>query len=212
MFYGLKRGELPAKDAIHLNEIPLKNGSKSPRRNDLTLLDLRGDSDETFTFLYKRFYKPIAHYIRSRIHNPEVAEEITQEVFLKVHRFQDSFQEGHAFSTWLWTIAKNTVFDYLRGLKGNNKAAGPDFTQDTSVELEQLPCLRICAETRLIRRDQRRKLLKVFKVLTRLQKRVLWMRVIHQLSYQDISKQLQLSLASVKNLAYRAKITLVEAR
>jgi DNA-directed RNA polymerase specialized sigma24 family protein len=46
--------------------------------------------------------------------------------------------------------------------------------------------------------------------LTRMQKRVLWMRVIHQLSYEEISKTLGMSLSAVKNLAYRARIGLTD--
>jgi DNA-directed RNA polymerase specialized sigma24 family protein len=59
-----------------------------------------------------------------------------------------------------------------------------------------------------IRKDERRNYIKMMRSLTRMQKRVLWMRVIHQLSYEEISRKLGMSLSAVKNLAYRARISL----
>jgi RNA polymerase sigma factor (sigma-70 family) len=80
--------------------------------------------------------------------------------------------------------------------------------ENTDVPHEEVPCLRPCAESRIIRKDDRRTYLKMLRSLTRMQKRVIWMRVIHQLSYEEISKKLDMSLSAVKNLAYRAKRTL----
>ena len=48
----------------------------------------------------------------------------------------------------------------------------------------------------------------MLKVLTPLQKKVIWLRIIHQLSFDEISAKLGLSLTAVKNLAYRAKLSL----
>lgn len=161
----------------------------------------KGDENE-FSKLYERFNKPILNYVRSRIENGEVAKEVTQDVFVKVFRFRDSYQECNAFSTWLWTIARNTVSDHLRG-------AQP--AQESPVSPEDLPSPQKCAESLVLRKDERRKYFKMMKSLTRLQKRVLWMRFIHHLSYDEISKRLGLSLSAVKNLAYRAKLTLTES-
>ena len=62
----------------------------------------------------------------------------------------------------------------------------------------------------MIRKDERRNMLKLMRSLTRMQKRVLWLRIIHQLSYEEISRNLGMSLSAVKNLAYRAKLSLTE--
>jgi RNA polymerase sigma factor (sigma-70 family) len=139
-----------------------------------------------FPKIYKKFRKPILRYVNSRVSDPELAEDITQEIFIKVFRFQDSYQSQFAFSTWLWTIAKNTVSDSLRELK------------------------EYCAETLAIKKDERKRLLRILKPMTRLQKRVLWMRAVHHLSYSEISKILGLSVAAAKNMASRAKQNLIE--
>lgn len=153
---------------------------------------------DAFAKVYRKFSSPLRQYVRSKISDPEVAEELTQEVFLKAYRFRDSYQERYAVSTWLWTIARNTVTDHLRGLK-------PEGTDHLT---EELPCARPCAESVVIRKDDRKTYLRMLRSLTRMQKRVIWMRVIHQLSYEEISKRLNMSLSAVKNLAYRGKLSL----
>jgi RNA polymerase sigma-70 factor (ECF subfamily) len=151
-----------------------------------------------FTNAYRRFRKPIFHYVRSRIADIQVAEEVTQEIFLKVFRFSDSFDETRELSTWIWTIARNTVYDVLRR-KNDSEEPG---------ELENFESPLENAEALLEKRDRWRMLRTVLKPLTKLQRRVLWLRVVRQLSYEEISRQLGLSLSAAKNLAYRAKLTI----
>jgi len=160
--------------------------------------------DKAFNIIYNRFRKPILHYVKARISDQEVAEEITQEIFLKAFRFRDQYEEEYAFSTWLWTIAKNTIADHLRVARPTSSHHDEDFLP------EDIPCTRHSAETLAIKKDERRRFIKMMKSLTRLQKRVLWMRLVHQHSYEEISKALGLSLTAVKNLGYRAKRTLTD--
>lgn len=157
--------------------------------------------NEAFPKVYRRFRKSIFRYVSSRISNSQVAEEVTQEIFIKAYRFNDRYDQHYAFSTWLWTIAKNTVFDVLR--KNQEPIEG-------SVELEDLPSPYKGAESLLEAHESRRFLFKLMKPLTKLQKRVLWMRVVQQHSYSEISKKMGLSLSAAKNLAYRAKLTLTQ--
>jgi RNA polymerase sigma-70 factor (ECF subfamily) len=154
-----------------------------------------------FPKIYSKFRKPILRYVNSRVTDPELAEDITQEIFIKVFRFQGSYQSKFAFSTWLWTIAKNTVSDSPREQKETT------LREPLS---EEIPCGSHCAETLAIKKDERRRLLRILKPMTRLQKRVLWMRAVHQLSYSEISKILGLSVAAAKNLATRAKQNFIE--
>ena len=154
--------------------------------------------ERDFSRVWDRYRKPILRYVAVRVPNDEIANELTQEVFLKAYRFRESYSEKYAFSTWLWTIARNTVADHLRG----NRVEGAELPED-------LPCPGACPETRALARDERRIFLRVMRGLTRAQRRVLRLRFVHQLSYPEISRKLGISLTAVKNLAYRAKQTLV---
>ena len=159
-----------------------------------------------FETLYRRFKLPIFRYLKLKISDEAIAEELTQEVFLKAYRFRESYQDRYSVSTWLWTIAKNTVSDHLR--KTRLPSDQQTDLDGESAAAESVACERPCPEGRILIKEQRRNFLRMIRSLTRPQKRVLWMRLIHQLSYEEISNQLRLSNSAVKNLVYRAKLRL----
>jgi RNA polymerase sigma-70 factor (ECF subfamily) len=165
-------------------------------------LAFKGGEHHAFASLYQRFKKPIFKYVSARIAELQLAEEVTQEIFVKVFRFRESYDEKHEISTWLWTIARNTVFDTLRKQQGQ--------TTEHSVEVtcpDDIASPIADAQSMLEQKDQRRLLKMTLKSLTRMQRRVVWMRVVQQKSYSEISTCLGLSLAA-KNLAFRAKRSL----
>jgi RNA polymerase sigma factor (sigma-70 family) len=151
-----------------------------------------------FEDIYEKFHRAIFNYVRAKVQEDELARELTQEVFLKVHRFGASYREEYAVSTWLWTIARNTVFDHFRSVGSAIEVA-----------FEEEPAGRDTgAERALSRREDFRALWARLRKLTRLQRRVVWMQLVHQLSHAEIAVRLDTSLASVKNAAYRARNSL----
>lgn len=68
--------------------------------------------------LYADFHNKVARYIAGKVPNPHDAEDLVSCVFLKVYQKLDSFDESRAsISTWIYTIAQNTVIDYYRTSK-----------------------------------------------------------------------------------------------
>jgi RNA polymerase sigma-70 factor (ECF subfamily) len=107
-------------------------------------------NSDFFSKLYTRFRIPIYRYVRERTRNEAVAEELTQEIFLKVFRFQGGFEAGPSISAWLWTIAKNTLNDYFR--------ANREVSEDRRVSAEEAPSPVQNAEALIVRKDLRRRL------------------------------------------------------
>ncbi len=168
------------------------------------LVGFKTGSEEAFKRVYSHFRRPILKFVFMKVRDEEAAEEITQEIFLKVYRSRDQYSEDYAFSTWLWTIARNTVFDSLRERKG-------EAVSDGDVHPDELECKGPSIETVLGERQQRKRIFqKLAASLTRPQRRVLWLRVARQLTYDEIARKLGLSLSAVKNLAYRANRVLAE--
>lgn len=161
----------------------------------------RSGDELVFTKIYSKFKRPVFRYISMRVGDLAVAEEITQDVFLKVYRFREQYDPTRAFSSWLWTIARNTIADWGRGRELIQAEGCPD----------ELPALEDCVETKLIRKSDRKNLMRLGRKLTHQQKRVLWLRFVHHFSYDEIATKLGLSLSAVKSLIYRAKTTLSEA-
>lgn len=164
---------------------------------------IEGDHD-AFAEIYRSHHSDVLRQISSQVRDPAAADDIAQEVFLKAHRFRRSYDPTRKISTWLRTIARNTVFDWFRK-HGSELSHG-----DAGAEHEEIACEAPCAESLVIRKSDRRQLLRLLRGLTRLQRRVIWLSIVHQLPYAEISRRLGVSIASVKCLAYRAKAALAD--
>jgi RNA polymerase sigma-70 factor (ECF subfamily) len=156
----------------------------------------REGEEWAFDALYRRYEKAVLRYVDQLTGGDDAGPDLVQEVFLKVHRFRADYDPKYAFSTWLWQIARNTVLDWQRKSRPESAAIDPE---------EGPACPRPDAEALLARKGERRVLRDVIRNLTGLQRRVIWLRVIHQLSYGEISRRLGLSLSAVKCLVYRSK-------
>jgi len=148
-----------------------------------------------FRKIYSCYRAVILKYVRDRVRNQETAEELSQDIFLKAFRARASFQPALSFSTWLWTITRNTLVDFFRRLDNNH-------CHDSAVEL---PSLEPDAEHRLLTASNHHRLEQLLAPLTGLQRKALSLRLLHRLSYRAIAGKLGLSLSAVKCLVYRSK-------
>lgn len=162
----------------------------------------RDGADWAFGEVIQCFRKPVLDYVRHKLGNSEDSEEVTQEIFLKLFRFRESYDCTRSFSAWLWTIARNTVTDWTRREVWTRQAASvPGRT-------EELPSTLPDAEFLMLRKTEKKLFRKLLLALTARQRRVLWLRVVHQLSYSEIAERMGISLSAVKCAVYRAKQTL----
>src|SRR4051812_20702566 len=76
-----------------------------------------GGDVKAFQKLYEKFKGPLMSYIGTIVRGQAVVEDLTQEVFLRAYRSRENYTASAKFSTWLWTIARNCAFDYLRAAK-----------------------------------------------------------------------------------------------
>ena len=73
--------------------------------------------DSAFPTLLDRYLKPILNFINQMVGDYQVAEDLTQETFIKAWKNLGRFEQDKKFKTWIFTIAKNTAFDHLRKKK-----------------------------------------------------------------------------------------------
>ena len=75
-------------------------------------------SEQSKTEIYKDYHGKVFGYIISQVSNSDLAEDLSEDVFLKVYEKLDTFDETKAsISTWIYTIARNTLTDYYRTRK-----------------------------------------------------------------------------------------------
>jgi RNA polymerase sigma-70 factor (ECF subfamily) len=76
-----------------------------------------GGNEDSLQLLFQRYLQPIYHFVYSSVRDAGQAEDITQEVFIKVWGHLKSFDQTKNFRVWIYTIAKHTVYDFLRKKK-----------------------------------------------------------------------------------------------
>ncbi|MGH7608535.1 MAG: RNA polymerase sigma factor [Candidatus Dormibacteria bacterium] len=88
------------------------------REREEELIARAQDEPECFGQLYDRYFPQIYRYVAARVRSPEVAEDVTSEVFLKALRGIGRYRPtGHPFSAWLYQIALNSITDHYRSRK-----------------------------------------------------------------------------------------------
>ena len=169
---------------------------------------LRGKR-EMFGLLLERYQKPIFNFIYRFYGNYDLAQELTQETFLRCYQFLKSYDPGRKFSTWLYTVAKNLCIDELKKRKTARELPlddAIDFVErrgaDGGPELDQ--------QGQAIRHEEDVKLLAALQELPSAARTVLLLHYFQGLSYQEIGETLSLPVSTVKIRIFRAKKLLLE--
>jgi RNA polymerase sigma-70 factor (ECF subfamily) len=135
----------------------------------------------------------------------EEAEDITQDIFVKVYNGLRKFDQQASFSTWLYRITINTAFDALDKMKRQRK------TVETPIEDARIePTSTIGPEDSAIRRELRECINTVLARLDRDYARALFLRDFEGMSYDEIATHLRLGLSAVKMRIHRARLTFQE--
>ncbi len=164
---------------------------------------------EAFSQLVTLYENKILNYCFRMLNNRGDAEDATQEVFVKLYRYLGSYGEQSAFSTWLYKIASNVCLDYLRKVKrhrdtvsiNQQNAEGEEFS--ISVEDKGLSPYESAQLG-----EARRALAKAIGSLGEEQKRVIVLREIEGLSYEEIADITGIAPGTVKSRINRARQTL----
>ncbi len=170
---------------------------------------LKGRS-ELFSTLLDRYQRPIFNFVYRFFGNYDIAEDLTQETFVRCYQFLHSYDPKRKFSTWLYTVAKNLCIDHLKKHRPGRDLSleqvlpaveGKDPERKAS-EDPQLLC---------IRNEEDNRLLRALSNLEASRRIVLILYYFQGLSYQEISQALSVPITTVKIRIFRAKKALVEA-
>jgi len=95
--------------------------------------------------LWETFSGPLQQFIQRRVPDPHSAEDILQDVFLKIHTRIDTLHQQDRVAAWIYQIARNTIADYYRAQRPTTNLAetlaGPDDVAEDNVVRELLPCV-----------------------------------------------------------------------
>lgn len=161
-----------------------------------------------FETLVERYQKPVYHQALRLLSSPEDAADVTQEVFFKAWRSLPSFRGDSGFSTWLYRLTDNAAIDLLRREKKRRGDASLDDGGQgfDSLLADPAPTPHQAAE----REELRRAVAGGLAALSQEHRRVLVLREICGLSYQEIGRQLGLNAGTVKSRIARARLALAK--
>lgn len=93
-------------------------------------------SEPAFNILYKRYRKKLVHFAYSFLGNKEQAEDLVQDVFIKLIQQPNLFKPGNNFASWIFTIVKNNCFNVIRNDKKRHELRSFHFPSNPSIELQ----------------------------------------------------------------------------
>ena len=172
------------------------------------MLEFRDGDAGAFDVLFRRWAGRVLRYVGRMVRDPAVAEELVQEVFLRVHRARERYAPDAKFSTWLFTIATNVARNELRRPEQRAPQRSLDEATDGPA-LELAACGPRADDVAHARRLGA--LLEIeLAALPDRQREALWLAALEGFSYAEVASALATSEPSVKALVHRARATLAE--
>jgi len=176
------------------------------------MLRVREGDDAGFNLLVQKYHKPIVHFMFRMVHNQAVAEELAQEVFLRVYRSRQTYRAEARFTTWLYRIATNLGVNHARDTKHERAAQNvyldqPDPETGTTPDVADATA---SVEQELVRDERMRAIRQHVMALPERQRTAVLMHKYQGLDYKQIGEVLKLSESATKSLLFRAYQTLRE--
>ena len=176
------------------------------------MLSVRDGNMAGLDYLIQKYRKPIIHFMYRMVHNQAIAEELSQEVFLRVYRSRETYRAEARFSTWLYRIATNLGVNYARDTK-RERTASTIYLDENDSETGMTPDVADTtpsAEARLVQRERLNAIRQHVLALPERQRMAVLMHKYEGLDYKQIGDVLKLSESATKSLLFRAYQTLRE--
>lgn len=173
----------------------------------LLIEEAKAGSFDAFAELIFLYEKKIYNYCLRMTNCREDAEDLTQEVFVRVYRNLKGFQGNSRLSTWIFRIAHNICIDHFRKSKFTMVSLNQTKNYEDQREME-LPSEDPTPEQEALRKEQQEFLLKSIENLRPEYKTVIILRDIQHHSYEEIAEILDVPLGTVKSHISRARTAL----
>ncbi len=175
---------------------------------DFRLIDsaVSGQDQQAYADLMQRYKKPVYHMILKMIRNVDDAEDLTIEAFAKAFKNLHKFKKDFTFSTWLFRIATNNTIDFIRKKRLDTMSLDTSFKDDNgeSVTID-VQDKNLNPQEEAIK-SQKIELVRMFVTkLPAKYQRLVKLRYFDELSYDEIAKELEAPLGTVKAQLHRAR-------
>ena len=181
-------------------------------RSDVQLmLGVKAGDDQSFELLLQRYRTPLVNFLTRMVRDQAVAEDLAQEVFLRVYRARKQYAPSAKFTTWMFRIATNLALNSIRDGRYRQLEVSLDLQVDTGEDVRpaiEVPDRRPGMEQQLMARDRAARIRRAVEALPEKQRVAVLLHKYHELDYDDIARILDCSGSALKSLLFRAYETL----
>jgi RNA polymerase sigma-70 factor (ECF subfamily) len=176
------------------------------------MLRVKAGDESAFDFLVQKYRRPLVSFMYRMARNTAAAEDLAQEVFLRVYRSRQTYEASAKFTTWLYRIATNLAVNHARDTRHERPEVTvsldePDEETGTTLDVADGT---VSAEESLVRRERMLAIRAKVEALPERQKLAVIMHKYQQMDYKQIADVLKLSESATKSLLFRAYETLRE--
>jgi len=184
-------------------------------RSDVQLmLDVKSGDARSFELLLQKYRTPLVNFLYRMVRDRASAEDLAQEVFLRVYRARKDYVASAKFTTWLFRIATNLALNALRDGRYHQLEISLDQRVSTGDANEiEAPMLDVAdrkpgIEQQLLDRDRVAMIRQAINKLPEKQRVAVLLHKYHELDYDEIARILECSESALKSLLFRAYETL----
>jgi RNA polymerase sigma-70 factor, ECF subfamily len=181
-------------------------------RSDVQLmLEVKAGDEMSFELLLRKYRTPLINFLYRMVRDTGTAEDLAQEVFLRVYRARNEYAPSAKFTTWMFRIATNLALNSWRDGKHRRQEVSLDQTQDFGegdMPAMEVPDGQPTIEHELLARDRAALIRRAVDALPEKQRAAVLLHKYQELDYDDIAKVLGCSESALKSLLFRAYETL----
>ena len=193
-------------------------GVETPREAELAgasddakvMLQVKAGDESAFSYLVQKYRRPMISFMYRMSHNSAAAEDLAQEVFLRVYRSRETYEASAKFTTWLYRIASNLAVNHARDTRHErpeNMASLDEPDEDTGKTIDVADG-SATAEEEILKRERMAAIRQRVQALPERQRIAVLMHKYQQMDYRQIAEVLKLSESATKSLLFRAYETL----
>ncbi len=185
-------------------------GGVDPESDAAVMLRMAAGDEASFNYLVGKYNRPMVHFLFRMVHNQAAAEELAQEVFLRVYRARASYRAEARFTTWLYRIATNLAVNHARDTR-RERAAQTVYLDQPDEETGTTPDVASgepSAEDELLTQERVKAIRAHVDALPERQRLAVLMHKYQGMDYRQIGEVLKLSESATKSLLFRAYQTL----
>jgi RNA polymerase sigma-70 factor (ECF subfamily) len=171
------------------------------------ILRVKSGDDSAFSEILKRYYNKILNYVYRYTNNRETSEDLTQEIFMRVHRSVKNYRPEAKFSTWLYKIATNLCLTEVT-TRAKKYASSLDEIQENVGSLEDeksVDQLHV-----IYRKEIKNIIFDAMNTLSEKERSAIMLCKYEQLSYDEVAETLDCTVGAVKTYVYRGRMKLID--